>query len=239
MKPADRNLIAQEMTEKLKADEDVLAVALCGPETPRGADGVQSLELLVVVSRIPFDLDMFGRKKTTHQGSTATLSFARPERLRTAIDDEAGCWFTSGKILYGKSLHDPGGVLVDLKRAVNSVPKEKRMAAFRLLFREAREFPAILTRAGSERKRHDEVTLLGDNPAFVRTLFLVNGKPPRSEETLLDDVMELERLPQGIEVISGLMNEFDRYAPMTMKFKRAEREYSRIMMGIERLAGSM
>ncbi len=231
MAVVDREEVAREMTAKLTADQNVLAVAVCAGQEKED----KPIELLIVVSRIPFDLDGYGRRTVKWRDSALLLSHYTPQWLKATIDDEAGCWMTSGKVLYSKTTHDPGGVLLSLRKAVNSVNAEDRMAAFRRWLDEASAFPAIVLRRGPSLTTASQRTLLRDNPALARALFLLNGQPPRSEETMLDDLMELERLPPGAGEITQVIRGLDRYD--LKRFEEARKKYEAFIQGVVTISG--
>ncbi len=230
----DRKRAAFELTKRLASDTNVLATSLLPPPKSSAAGVEPPIELLVVVSKMPFDLDLLGMKRAEEQGRHATLFYVTKERLETAIDDEAGCWFTSGRILYGETLHDPVAKLANLRRAVNNVPKVTRHKAFQKWFTEARAFPTIAMNRGITAKDAPESILLRDNAALARALFLLNARPPRGETWLMDDVMQLEKLPPGIEAISDVLGGMDRLD--LRRFERARKVYGEIISEVKRLA---
>ena len=213
-------------------DKNILAVAVCTSQERQD----HQIELLVVVSRIPFDLDGYGRRLMKWRDSTLLLSHYTSKWLKDTIDEEAGCWMISGKVLYSKTIHDPGGVLLDIRKAVNSVSDDKRMAGFRRWLEEARAFPALVLGRGPSLTTAAQRTLLRNNPALARALFLLNGQPPKSEETLLDDIKELERLPPGVGEIPEVIRELDRYD--LKKFEKARKKYESFLQGMETISGT-
>ncbi len=223
--------IVGELTNKLKEDPNVLAVALCPKTSPTKDKG--QLDFLVIVSRMPFDLDLFGRKRLEIRGVPITLTYYREERLKTAIEEEAGCWLVSGKVLYSESLHDPNKLLLKMRKAVNAVTSRAKMDALSSWLNQARAFPALVY----SQKRPDstpEESVLGEQAAIARSLFLLNGKPPQDQSSLLTEMMELPRLPQGIKGLFDIANSFDKQKPK--KFRRAEKDYIALIAEIEDLA---
>jgi hypothetical protein len=229
-----RKRISSDLVERLKADANVVAVALC-PQVESGpGEKAPALEILVVVSRMPFDLDMLGMKNVVVNGSTVALYYVTPERLSAAIDDEAGCWFTSGRVLYSETMHDQKGLLVGLRKKVNSIPREKRLAAFEMWFKEAKAFPAIALQRGITAKDTPDMILLRDDAALARSLFLLNSRPPRGPSSLVDDVMALEKLPSGIQAIADILVGMDRLN--LKKFEKARRAYNDLISEVKSLA---
>lgn len=225
---------ASELAERLKGDTNVLAVALCPHIEPEPGEQAAVPEMLVVVSKMPFDLDMLGMKKVTAQGADFKLFYATPERLKVAIEDETGCWFTSGRILYGETLFDRDGTLVDLRKAVNSISREKRVAAFQTWFKEAQAFPAIALQRRITSLDEPDMILLRDNAALARALFLLNSKPPRLPESFIDDIMDLQRLPRGFQAISDILKGMDRLK--LKKFEKARKAYNSMMSDLKVIA---
>ena len=233
----ERKRIASELTERLKADANVVAVAFCPQVEPGPGEEAPILEMLVVVSRMPFDLDMLGMKRVVVSGTAIALFHVTPERLRAAIDDEAGCWFTSGRVLYSETLYDPKGMLVDLRKAVNSVSKERRSAAFETWFKEARAFPAIALRRGIASIGAPDMILLRDDAALARAMFLLNSRPPKRPESLMEDIMDLQRLPSGFQAITDILKGLDRLN--LKKFEKARKAYSDLISDVRSLAKTL
>ena len=214
----------------LVSGKDVLAIAVC----PRGDDD-KPPEILLVVSKVSLDLDGYGRKFILWQDSQLQLSHYTPQRLETAIEEEAGCWLISGKVLFSKTVHDPADVLTVLRKTVNSVPYDKRMALLGRTIDEARAFPLMILNRGPSMTSATQRTLLRDVPALARALFLLNGQPPRCEGTLLDDLLGLDRFPPGIEGIPEILRGLDRYD--LKRFEAARKKYEAIMRGLEAMSG--
>jgi len=233
----ERKRIASELTEKLKVDANVVAVALYPQVEPSPGEDAPALEMLVVVSRMPFDLDMLGMKKVIVSGSAIALFYVTPERLRAAIDDEAGCWFTSGRVLYSGTLYDQKGILVGLRKAVNSVSRERRSATFETWFEEAKAFPAIALQRGITSMDTPDMILLRDDPALARALFLLNSRPPRGPVLLMEDAMSLQKLPSGFQAITDILKGLDRLN--LKKFEKARKAYSDLISDIRSLAKTL
>ena len=198
MAVADKYVIARELATTLRSDKNIMAVALCGGRDKTWSSADAPSEMLIVVSRMPLDLDGFGRRVVKRQDFSFLLTHYTPQWLETSIEEEAGCWLVSGRVLYSKTLFDSGENLLELRKAVHSATKEKRMEAYKRWLAEARAFPAILLARGPSLTTASQRTLLRDDPALARVLFLLNGVPPSSEESLIDDMLRLERLPPGI-----------------------------------------
>jgi hypothetical protein len=230
----ERKRIASELAERLKADDNIVAVALCPQVEPAPGEEAPAPEMLVVVYRMPFDLDMLGMKRVLVGGSSVALFYVTPERLRAAIDDEAGCWFTSGRVLYSETVHDPKGILVELRKTVNSVTKERRSAAFETWFKEAKAFPAIALRRGITSMDDPEMILLRDDAALARALFLLNSRPPRGPASLIEDIMSLQRLPSGFHAIADILKGLDRLN--LKKFEKARKAYNDLISDVKSLA---
>jgi len=233
----ERKRTASEMTERLKVDDNVEAVALSPKSRPSPGVETSVLEMLVVVSKMPFDLDMLGMKKVVVNGSKVALFHATPERLSTAIDDEAGCWFSSGRILYSEILYDQKGIIVGLKKMVNSVPRVRRLAAFDAWFKEAKAFPTIAYQRGITAKDAPDMILLRDDAALARTLFLLNSRPPRGPSSLMEDVMALGILPSGMKAIADILKGLDRFN--LRKFQKARKAYNGLISEVKSLAKTL
>jgi len=233
----ERRHIASVLTEGLKDDANVIATALC-PQVELGMGGsAVAIEVLVIVSRMPFDLDLLGMKKVVASGVEAALFYITPERLKAAIDDEAGCWFTSGRILYSETLFDEKGIMVGLRKAVNSVTRERRLAAFETWFKEAKAFPTIALQRGITSMDAPDMILLRDDSALARALFLLNSRPPRGPSTLNEDVMSLQKLPSGFQAIHDILKGLDRLN--LKKFEKARKAYNELISEVRSLARSL
>lgn len=229
-----RDQIVEELMSKFKKDPNVLAIALC--TRPESSTEKNRLDFLVVVSKMPFDLDLFGRKKLNVQGYPVVITYFREERLRTAITEEAGCWLVSGMVLYSDTLHDPFGILLRLRKAVNSVPLKARMDALYTWLNQARAFPVVIY----GRKKTDgppEENILGEQAPIARSLFLLNGRPPQFDSTIFSEMMDLQIRPQGLEDLPDIVNSFDKYK--SKKFRKAEKDYVALISEIEDLARNM
>lgn len=223
--------IVYELTSKFKEDSNVLAIALC--TRPDSRSEKDRLDFLVIVSRMPFDLDLFGRKKLDVKGVQVAVTYYREDRLRTAIDEEAGCWLVSGMVLYSESIHDPYGILVRLRKAVNSIPSKARMEALSTWLNQARAFPAVIY-SRNKTDATPEENILGEQAAIARSLFLLNGRPPQDDSSLLSEMMGLQIRPQGLEGLFDIVSSFDKYN--SKKFRRAEKDYAALISNIEDLA---
>lgn len=224
---------AEEVTSKLKADQNVLAVALRDAGLREAESDISRLDFLVLVSSMPFDLDMFGRKRVRRQGVETVLTYYRPERLRTAIEDEAGCWFVSGLVLYSKTLYDPKNLFFDMRKLVNSISEDRRRAAIDSWLAAAKAYPSMVFSRMSLKKGSRLEMLLGDQAPVARALFLINSKPPRGETSLVDDLLNLPRLPPRFEDLFGIIDAFQ--IRDLKKFKQAQKGYAIFIAELERL----
>lgn len=227
-------MLIEDLTSKLKADQNVLAVALCSGESGSSPEGMPRQDILVLVSVMPFDLDMFGRKQMRSHGVDAILTYYRPDRLRIAIEDEAGCWLISGMVLYSKTVYDPNKILFGLRKLVNSIPDEVHKVVFERWLAEAKAFPSMVLSRMSVTKGSPREKLLGDQAPVARCLFLVNRNPPQNESSLLEDLMSLPTLPPGIKELFDIVDAFEVHD--LRAFKRAQKSYAGTIAGIEDLA---
>lgn len=218
---------------QLRHDRNVLAIAQRDFTGIKDEKITEKCEILVIVSMVPFDLDISGRKQIEKQDAKLILNYDRPERIKTAIYDEAGCWFISGKILYSKTLHDPNGLIVDLRKTINSVSEERKLAAFRSCMDQVRMYPDIAFKRRSSSKSNPLEMILGENVAIARALFILNNRPPRSEELIIKDLMSLKKLPRGFEDIFDIINRLDRID--AKKFRKAKKMYDGMIAEIESL----
>lgn len=228
------HLLVEAVVSKLRADENVLAIALCDVGSAAVEKSIPRLDLLVLVSSMPFDLDMFGRKRVRRQNIETVLTYYRPERLRTAIEDEAGCWFASGLVLYSKTIYDPTSLFLAMRRLVNSISEDKRRVAIDSWVAAAKAYPSMVFNRMSLRRGSRLEMLLGDQAPVARALFLINSKPPRGETSLLEDLLNLPKLPPRFEDLFGIIDAFQ--IRDLKKFKQAQKGYATFIAEIERLA---
>jgi len=226
-------LLVEEVTSKLKADDNVLAIARCDIGSAAVEDSIPRLDLLVLVSSMPFDLDMFGRKRVRRQNVETVLIYYRPERLRTAIEDEAGCWFASGLVIYSKTIYDPKDLFLALRGLVNSISEDRRRVAIDSWVAAAKAYPSMVFNRMPLKKGSRLEMLLGDQAPIARALFLINSKPPRGETSLLEDLLNLPRLPPRFEDLFGIIDAFQ--IRDLKKLKQAQKSYATFIAEIERL----
>ena len=223
----DRDVIVFEVVNDIKSDRNILAVA----DSPRPDSSDQPKELIVVVSKVPLDLDGYGRRVIRRQDMIMLLSHYTPRWLEAAVSDERGCWMISGKLLYGKTVYDPGKIFPRLRKAVNSVPSSRRVELFARMLDEAKAVPTIFMGRAPSLTPSSQRTLLRDDPALARAIFLLNRCPPRSEASMLDDLLNLKKLPLGIGEITEILRELDRYD--LKRFERARKRYETVIQGLE------
>ncbi|MCK4636831.1 MAG: nucleotidyltransferase domain-containing protein [Methanomicrobia archaeon] len=189
---------ANKIVNSLKKDPNTVAVLVYGSLATDTLRKGSDIDLLVIVKKMPENLDIFNQAHEEIDGIMIDFDYATEGGLGSEIDFEVGCWLNSGMVMNAVPLHDPDNVLDKLKNHILSIPKEKKEKAFKTYIGDAQSYISKLKDTDLDDVERS-VWLMREWAALSRALFILNDARPSSEDSLFSDILKLENKPRNFE----------------------------------------